>query len=65
MLLMKDGKVKSAQARISTSQLYTLAEIEQLAHQFVGKADTDNYERRLLFSVFISWLQQQEREGSE
>lgn len=46
-----------------SSPSYTLKEIEALAHEFIGEPEIDNYERRLLLSVFVQWLARREREG--
>lgn len=42
---------------------YTLDEIKLLAMEFVDDDSADNFERQLLLSVFIEWLQQREKEG--
>lgn len=42
---------------------YTLEQIEALAHEFIGEPEIDNYERRLLLSIFVQWLARREREG--
>lgn len=57
--------IATAQARLSTEKLYTLAEIGALAGEFISSPGIDNYERRLLLSVFISWLQKREEESHD
>lgn len=46
-----------------TDHCYTLDEIKLLAMEFVDDNSPDNFERQLLLSVFIEWLQQREKEG--
>lgn len=66
MFLMKDGKIAPTQVKVSWSKSYTLAELEQLAHEYVsemecgGKPDTN---LRLMLSSLVAWLKRREKEG--
>lgn len=57
------GELFTLQLPASAAPKYTLKEIEALAHEFIGEPEIDNYERRLLLSVFVQWLARREREG--
>lgn len=61
MFVMKDNKVGPAHLKIASSPSYTLAEIEQLAREFVADAETNRYDKRLIISIFLAWLAKRER----
>lgn len=68
MTVIHDPRITTQQGRFSDEQLYTLAEIEELAERYADTLETPDCSKlavQVTLLKFVEWLQTQEKEASD